>query len=460
MSHDMQTVQEVSKQTLETSKQTPPQSRQRKANRLPRTHADYWKARLFRNTYTRDGVLCEVNELSVKVQHLGKRQTFALGTTNKEVAAAKARDIYLALAGKGWDAATALYNPDMVARKDDPTVGEFLADVMAKANLKPKTFRNYAACLRRIVAGVFGFDPGASKYDYCGEGNKQWRERVDSVRLGNLTPDKVQAWKVAHLKAARSNPAAHQSAKRTVSSYIRCARSLFSPKITKFLKVRLPKPLPFDGVESERAGCMKYNSTIRPELLVASARCELRADHADSYKAFVLGLFCGLRRSEIDSLEWSAFDWHHGTVTIANTAVLSVKTDGSEGVVEVDAEVLDELRQFMAGSLSSFVLESHLPARPGLDRQYYRCDHHFQHLTDWLRSKGIEGNKPLHTLRKEFGSLINQRHGLFAASQALRHADISTSARHYVAKKERISAGLGKLLTQPSTTEAATKLAA
>lgn len=152
----------------------------------------------------------------------------------------------------------------MVARKDDPTIGEFLADVEAKANLKGKTFRNYAGCLRTIASGAFGFDSGASKFDYRGEGNKQWRKRVDSIRLGSLTPDKVQAWKVAFLKPLRVNPAALQSAKRTVSSYIRCARSLFSPKITKFLKVRLPKPLPFEGVEWERAGSMKYNSTIRP----------------------------------------------------------------------------------------------------------------------------------------------------------------------------------------------------
>lgn len=126
------------------------------------------------------------------------------------------------------------------------------------------------------------------------------------------------------------------------------------------------------------------------------------------------------------------------------------QTADSEGIIELDAEVMDELRYFMAGSKSSFVLESHLPPRPGIDRQFYRANSHFQHLTDWLRSKGVEGNKPLHTLRKEFGSLVNQRHGLFAASQALRHSDISTSARHYVAKKERVSAGLGKLLNPVS----------
>jgi integrase len=73
----------------------------------------------------------------------------------------------------------------------------------------------------------------------------------------------------------------------------------------------------------------------------------------------------------------------------------------------------------------------------------------FEHLIGWLRAKGIKSNKPLHDLRKEFGSLINQKHGLYAAAQALRHSDITTSARHYIARKERVTVGLGALLEAP-----------
>src|SRR5258708_35184219 len=63
---------------------------------LPKTHKDYWKARLERRCYTRDGKLLEVNEWSVRIQHLGQRKSFALGTNNAEAAAIKARDIYTA----------------------------------------------------------------------------------------------------------------------------------------------------------------------------------------------------------------------------------------------------------------------------------------------------------------------------------------------------------------------------
>jgi len=36
--------------------------------------------------------LLEVNEWSVRIQHLGQRRSFALATTNAEAAAIKARD--------------------------------------------------------------------------------------------------------------------------------------------------------------------------------------------------------------------------------------------------------------------------------------------------------------------------------------------------------------------------------
>ena len=47
---------------------------------------------------------------------------------------------------------------------------------------------------------------------------------------------------------------------------------------------------------------------------------------------------------------------------------------------------------------------------------------------------------------KEFGSQINKREGIYAASQALRHADISTTSQHYLDKKKRVVSGFGHLL--------------
>jgi hypothetical protein len=67
-------------------------------------------------------------------------------------------------------------------------------------------------------------------------------------------------------------------------------------------------------------------------------------------------------------------------------------------------------------------------------------------LLAWLRAKGVVSKKPLHTLRKEFGSQINARHGLLAASEQLRHGGIAVTARHYVENRSRSVLGFGHLL--------------
>jgi hypothetical protein len=68
-------------------------------------------------------------------------------------------------------------------------------------------------------------------------------------------------------------------------------------------------------------------------------------------------------------------------------------------------------------------------------------------LLGWLRGKGVEGNKPIHTLRKLFGSVLAERHGIHAASSGLRHADIRTTTEFYADRTVKLTAGFGSVLT-------------
>jgi hypothetical protein len=95
------------------------------------------------------------------------------------------------------------------------------------------------------------------------------------------------------------------------------------------------------------------------------------------------------------------------------------------------------------------VIEADGEPRTGTTYTAYRAQRHFDLLTTWLRGKGVTAIKPLHELRKEFGSQLCAKYGIYAASRMLRHADIRVTAQHYLDTKERTPIGFGNLLSLP-----------
>lgn len=442
----------------------PRKSRQGRWSNLPADHVNRWKKRLY--PAKSGGV--EVGKLAVRIQHLGRRDEFRFDTTNRDAAAKEALAIFRFLKANGWDATLAKFKPKGET-KLETTIGDYLAAVRALNCLRPRTFLNYQSALRIVAAAVFGvrLGKGQSKYDYrskSGErGHDLWVAKIDDHHLDELTAERINVWKHQHIAGAGNSPAAIASARRTVNSYIRCARSLFATRIVKEIKtLALPTVLPFAGVELEEAGSMRYVSKINAHQLIAAARAELKpADmkpaNVEAYKAFLLGLFAGLRKAEIDLLEWRMLDSTNNVIRLEQTEWLHLKTNDSAAEIPVDAEVMAELKSLQPVTndppepWSQFILASVRPPRPEAPRQNYRCEDTFDRLNLWLRGKGITANKPLHELRKELGALVATQHGIYAASRLLRHSDITTTARHYAEHKARISVGLGKLLTPTST---------
>jgi integrase len=421
---------------------------------LSRSHVDYWKSRLFRRNYKHDGTRHQVNDLYVRIQHGGRREFFPLHTTNRDLAALKARDVFTFLKSNGWQATLTKFKPDADGQpKLDVTVGDYLAALENTRRLRIRTFLNYRNCLRTIIAESFGIKlkPGESKYDYRTGGNEAWSQRVDEIRLERLSAEVVNRWKRDRIAGIGHAPAAIASARRTVNSYIRCGRSLFTPAVVGELRgLKLPSPLPFDGVELEETGSQKYVSKINVQTLIATARKELRTADPEGYKVFLLGLFAGMRKAEIDSVEWRMFDFEANVIRLEETDWLHLKTRDSAAAITVDPEVMAELRLLMPAQEPSikprFVLKSPHAPKPNSPRPYYRAEDTFDHLNQWLRGQGIRANKPLHELRKEVGAVIATEQGIYAASKFLRHSDITTTARHYADQKARINVGLGKFL--------------
>jgi integrase len=326
------------------------------------------------------------------------------------------------------------------------TVGKYITAAKATADIAPRTLETYCRGLRKIASDILGLVDDGSRYDARGSGRSDWLEQVDSVKLSEFTANRVAEWKKVFLSRALPDPVSQRHARVSVNFYLRSARSLFSRSIIRSIELLLPDPLPFSDVEIERPSA-KYFPTFNLERLIETASNELANADPEAFKIFLLSGMAGLRRKEIDLLPWSAFRWDEGVIRIEHTKHFTPKTLDSSADIAVDPELMALFRGYAArNSKAEFVVESGRSPRPGVLYNFYRCEPVFQRLTVWLKGHGVTGAKPLHELRKAFGSAICERAGIHQASRSLRHSDIRVTSQVYVDARSRATVGLGHLL--------------
>lgn len=343
--------------------------------------------------------------------------------------------------GAGWDATLAKYKPEML-RKSLLTVGDFLAELRQHWAGRPKTFEDYCRSFRKIVSEIFNIKGGREKYDYVKGGRSEWIQRINRVKLSALTPDKINRWRIAFVKKAGGDPVKERRARISCNSILRQAKSLFSPKLLVHVLIEAPERLPFDGVDFFKRENMRYQSKLNVEQIVASALEELPLEEL---KIFLLAIMAGLAHDEIDKLQWKAFRWNESQIRMEVTEHIALKNVHRSDDVKIDRELVALFRKWHRQAVGPFVIDGG-EAKYGVAYTHYRAQRHFDGLMSWLRSQGIAVPKPLHELRKEFGSQICAKHGIYTASRMLRHADIATTARHYLDRKSRVTVGLGGLL--------------
>jgi len=138
----------------------------------------------------------------------------------------------------------------------------------------------------------------------------------------------------------------------------------------------------------------------------------------DPRLAFVLALGAGLRWGEIISLTWE-------DIQRENVRVAASKAKGRRARVipigRMVREVLGPARR--QGSV--------ICKDP-------RAVH--ETLCAWLRRRGISDSKPVHYLRKCYGSLAVADHGIFVASKLLGHSSISLTASAYAGQVDELPA--------------------
>ena len=309
--------------------------------KFPKTDVRYWEGKVaFQTAASRT--------YSVQLQHAKHRSWINLGTPNKAQAAVEARKLYQELRANGWEETLRRRRPlNVQHKKVKATIGEYIGAVKAKSAIYSKTVEGYAQALRKIAADIYGLADTPEKKSPTHR--QAWRERVDSIKLRTLTPEKIEVWRVDFIKRKGTDPLKEKSARVSANSFIRRARSLFGADVIARVRdlVELPEPVPFAGVKVEKVRVPRYRATFDMASLLESARTELEVDHPERYKIFLLGAMAGLRRNEIDKLPWSAFRWDEGVIRIEATQFFRPKTSDSEGDVLVDSELLEIFRGYL-----------------------------------------------------------------------------------------------------------------
>lgn len=387
--------------------------------------AKYWETKVYRPSYVdRHGEQQECSTYYARIKHAGVRKAVPLHTSDRSEAGRQAATFYARLRLEGWDAAIQQHDPQHGARKCAFTVGDVIATLNV-ANLRERTRGNYSSALRWFAARHIGFE--ANKKTFGPTGSAAYRERVEAVRLNEFTDEVVKRVLSRHETAAGNDPNAQLSARISAASFLRNAKAALRIVIESGLKV--PDPKPFAGITGPKAiQPRKYVSTFDAGKLLREAKDKL-ADKPAIYAAFLLALGAGLRRNEILNLTWKNVDKDRNRVLVLTNSAWQTKNPTSEAAVDVDAGLLNALEPFRAG------LDEHVTNPKALDE-----------LTAWLRQNGVGGFKPLHTLRKEAGSIVCEQADLLAASRYLRHSNIAVTAAVYVENRKcaapRISAML------------------
>ena len=431
-----------------------------KAKVYGKTDFRYWKNRIFKNTYTRDGVKHELASYSVKIQHRGRRESFNLNYSNKELAAKKAVEIYMLILSGGLDHASEKFKSKNY-KILSPSVGEFISAFEEHNNLSRTTLVSYFGKFRRLVAEIVGLRGDPSKF-HSGQGSEDYRRKVDEVLLSEITPQRVNAWKGRFLGECKSE-SDKRGRKVTINSIIRNAKSLFSPKALMFvasdiggkhsitknngkiqteLKGKLSLPFnPFEDIEYESVGTLQYDSDregMNAKLIFSSARNELAKESPEQYKIFLLAITAGLRRKEIDWLKWKDINFQEREISVKPSKDYSLKNNESEGRVPIDEDTSKTLLRYKQKSDSDYVISSSRSEDTPKEVSDYRCSVHYKKLIKWLRGKGVVARQPLHTLRKEAISLIlEETNSIYAASAFARHSDITTTSKVYAEPRRR-----------------------
>lgn len=395
--------------------------------------------RIYRHPYRREGTLVHSENYTYRVKRLGTPYYFNIGNDIK-TAKTMADDIASFLAAKSntIEDAVARFAPEKLEQPLDasgrvPNVGEIISRYEEVTNhLRAATIHDNLGALRRIAAFIIGLPKNPRKLTKVKAAG--WRAAVDLMRIDRVTGHQLERFRSSMLATAGADHLLKARAITTSNFYMRAAGSIFSKKLLKhYADFTLPEPIPFKEIGQLQEPTHRYVSKIDLPKLIADAENGLRKEHPACYVAFVLGLYCGMRRGEIDLLVWEQIDFELHHIWIRTTEFFSPKARNSENRIDAPLKVFEILDAFRIHSITPpYVL-------PGKNSKYPpRCKNVFRVLLKWLREHGVIQVQALHTLRKEAGSLMYSQTGSIDKAAEFLRNDPRVAREHYIGRTGRL----------------------
>jgi integrase len=307
------------------------------------------------------------------------------------------------------------------ARAKVATIGEVLDCLEAKRTvlgLEPSSSYAYQNSLTIVVETVLQHRRNGDAFN---------REAVRSEPLSTLTRKLLNDFKQIRQEVARDGGVLnYKSAQRTINKHLRNAKAIFKesaldvyrdeglsiPDLGDFLSTPLISRL---GVEYQLP---------RSDLIRRVAHAMAHGLDGNEQLAAMLALHAGLRADEIAHARWSWLRIEERTTPYLR--------------VQAEADFDTKNHRCRSVPLQSWFADWLNTRKPA--RQDYvlsgpageRGDDAFRRLAVWLHGQGVEPRKPMHELRKWFGSFAVFSTGSFAKAQKmLGHRSAQTTNDYY-----------------------------
>lgn len=339
---------------------------------------------IFKPKYkNKEGEYVTSTNWAVVIRENGKRHVKSLQTSNKTLAISRAKAIISAMEEKSW----ATVSPILPGtQKKGVQIAELIAEYenfAGKKGLAPLTMQQNVNALKRFARAISA--------DYVHELS------VDAFLQTEYAKKLKSQSRAANMRQIMS------IFSKDALAYYRSKGFVVEAPEAQRVFWRAKPVAPF--IAPSREDVLK---------LMRSAESAFLPQKSGMWLLFMLALQAGLRQGEAIHLKWA--DVREDGLIIRSDEMHRTKS-GRTRFVPVAEIVLEQIGKHRKGDDDYVVCG---------DRQRTA-----KALAPWLREHGINDRKPLHYLRKLYGSLVATEHGLYTAKEYLGHSSVTVTESYY-----------------------------